>query len=245
MKPVEIIKNKNYAIEIHYDQDAESPREWDNLGTMVCFRRCYTLGDVQPRCIGSWLVNQIIELGLSRDTEAFHGLTNDLYYDDDEAIEKAWKMIDSHIITLPLYLYDHSGITMRTSPFSCPWDSERVGFIYITKEKARKEYGWKLITKSRREKLIEYLVGEVDTYDTYLTGQMYGYILKDISLFSAYCEENDLDVESNIDLEDYLENEALEVDSCWGFYGYNHKESGLLESATSEIPESDRVEIMA
>ena len=30
-------------------------------------------------------------------------------------------------IYLPLYLYDHSGITMNTTGFSCQWDSGQVG----------------------------------------------------------------------------------------------------------------------
>jgi hypothetical protein len=31
----------------------------------------------------------------------------------------------------PLYMYDHSGTTYSTSPFSCPWDSGRVGIIAL------------------------------------------------------------------------------------------------------------------
>ena len=33
-------------------------------------------------------------------------------------------------VILSLYLYDHSGITMNTTGFSCPWDSGQVGWIY-------------------------------------------------------------------------------------------------------------------
>ncbi|MHC4619185.1 MAG: hypothetical protein ACYTEQ_15685 [Planctomycetota bacterium] len=32
-------------VRIEQDPDAESPREWDNLGIMVCFHGRYTLGD--------------------------------------------------------------------------------------------------------------------------------------------------------------------------------------------------------
>ena len=107
-------------------------------------------------------------------------------------------------IILPLYLYDHSGITIATTPFSCPWDSGKVGFIYITKEKARKEYGWKVMTKKRVEQIEKYLQGEVETYDTYLRGEVYR--------FEVY------------------EGEEL-IDSCGGFFGYNHNESGLFDHA--------------
>jgi len=40
-----------------------------------------------------------------------------------------------------LYLYDHSGITMSTSPFSCPWDSGQVGFAYVDRATVEREWG--------------------------------------------------------------------------------------------------------
>ena len=61
-------------------------------------------------------------------------------------------------IVLSLYLYDHSGITMRTSPFSCPWDSGQVGFIYCDKDDIRKNWGVKRVTKKllkQAEELLE------------------------------------------------------------------------------------------
>jgi hypothetical protein len=100
------------------------------------------------------------------------------------------------VISLPLYLYDHSGITMSTGPFGCSWDSGQVGHIYITAEQARKEFGWKHITKARRDQLYQYLESNVAVYDQYLTGDVYGYVIK------------------NADGE--------EIDSCWGFYGDEH-----------------------
>ena len=35
---------------------------------------------------------------------------------------------------LPLYLYDHSGLTLATTPFSCPWDSGQVGWVLIERK---------------------------------------------------------------------------------------------------------------
>lgn len=39
-----------YKVEIAQDELAESPRMWDNLGTMVCAHRNYDLGDVSVSC---------------------------------------------------------------------------------------------------------------------------------------------------------------------------------------------------
>ena len=85
---------------------------------------------------------------------------------------------DEMFISLPLYLYDHSGITMNTTGFSCPWDSGQVGIIFVSKEQARKEYGWKNITKTRYRLIETYLENEVITYDDYLRGNAYGFTVK-------------------------------------------------------------------
>jgi hypothetical protein len=118
-----------------------------------------------------------------------------------------------HVIYLPLYLYDHSGITINTTGFnhldSGHWDWGWVGVIYITKEKAKKEYGWKVLNKQRIEKLEEYLRSEVETYDDYLTGNVYRY---------------------DIELPD-----GEEGDSCGGYYGSDHEKSGLMEAAKHEV----------
>ncbi len=156
-----------YKIEIIQDENPSSPREWDNLGTMICFHRRYSLGDKHD------------------------------FRDSDAATE----FLDSNrkkiAILLPLYLYDHSGITMNTTGFSCRWDSGQVGVIYITKEKIRKEYNMKRVSKQRLAKVKEYLIGEVKTYDQYLTGDVYGYKITEV--------ETD-----------------EEIDSCWGYFGQDH-----------------------
>jgi len=36
---------KEYKIVIDYDNDSESPREWDNLGTIAYKHRNFTLGE--------------------------------------------------------------------------------------------------------------------------------------------------------------------------------------------------------
>lgn len=224
-KPIEVIDYKGYQINIHYDSDPMNPvEEFDQLGTMVCFHRRYTLGHKHnyrdPKAM-------LYELAIEADptvegrTEYWESgmgwasLINGL--EIDKALELAGsnikdiinKAIEKHYIILPLYLYDHSGITISTGPFSCPWDSGQIGYIYITKEKAKKEYSWKYMNKSRIKKIIGYLESQVETYDQYLTGDVYGYIISN--------EDNN------------------HIDSCWGFFGHDYKENGLLEMAENAI----------
>lgn len=129
-------------IRVIHDEDAESPRTWDNLGTMACWHRRYNLGDVQPK---------------------------------QDPREWLRENAPKGSVVLPLYLYDHSGITMSTGAFSCPWDSGQVGWIICTPEQIREEYKKKRISKKMRADVERVLKEEVSTYDDYLTGNAWGF----------------------------------------------------------------------
>ena len=76
---------------------------------------------------------------------------------------------------LPLYLYDHSGITISTSPFSCHWDSGRIGCVLMTRKQAIEVYG----ERWTEEELNTYMESMVETYDDFLTGEVYTVKVKD------------------------------------------------------------------
>ena len=166
---------ENYLIEVIQDESPESPREWDNLGTMICFHGRYNLGDK-------------------------HDYRSGDYSGWDEQRKDIEKK-ENVCVILPLYLYDHSGITMKTSPFGCNWDSGQVGWIVVSKENVRKEFGVKRITKEIIEKVTNILEGEVKTYDQYLSGEIYGYKIYKVTECELGHEHKE------------------ELDSCWGFYG--------------------------
>lgn len=163
-KHMETIQVGSTTIELVRDTDPINPREHDfHLGEMICFHRRYTLGDK-------------------------HKYTSDMFSGWADMRKKLEK---THIM-LPLFLYDHGGITISTTHFNCPWDSGQVGYIAASKDKVRSEYNVKAITPAIRKKVIQVLLGEVDEYDKYITGEVYGYrIFRD----------------------------GEEIDSCWGFYG--------------------------
>jgi len=160
----------SYTYEIVPDEDPISPRDphyAEPFGTMICFHKRYRLGDK-------------------------HELRSDQFSGWDAMREHLEKELSAAVI-LPLHLYDHSGITMSTSPFSCPWDSGQVGFIYVTREKILKEYSKKVLTKALREKATLLLDAEVKVYDAYISGDAHGYVVKDES--------------------------GEVIDSCWGYLG--------------------------
>jgi len=147
---------KNHTIKIDQDELMESSRAWDNLGTMVCAHRRYSLGDIQLK-----------------NSEFWEHI--DLKYMLDGNKENVEKYIEKNIIFLNLFLYDHSGITMNTSGFHCGWDSGKVGIIYVHKDDALKGFSWKKLSKKRLERVYDILRAEVKTYDMYLAGDVYYY----------------------------------------------------------------------
>jgi len=212
MEPCEVIKYRGFNINIYQDDDPIGPREWDNLGTMICWHNNYKIGDKHNfKDTDEFIYDLLNEIGVKSDK-----IDHDLEwcnFNNESFFDKYLDKVNKKCIMLPIYLYDHSGITINTSGFSCSWDSGQIGWIYITYEKIRKKYGWKVITKERREKIKSYLISEVETYDNFLTGAVYGYQIEPTS-----------------------RNRNIECDdSCWGFFGDDHEKSGLLEYAKPEI----------
>jgi hypothetical protein len=127
-----------------------------------------------------------------------------------EELNKLVKRRD--VIALPLYLYDHSGISMSTGrnyPFNCPWDSGQVGYIFVAYENIRKSFATKRLTKKVIKNALECLESEVKVYNDYLMGNVYGYIVK---------------------------RNGGDVDSCWGYIGeYDGKEYGALIAAKEMV----------
>ena len=180
MEAIETTRKGDYILEIFQDDSYDSPRTWDPLGTMVCFHRRYILGDK-------------------------HDYNKDDYSSWAELKETLMESYDAKVI-LPLYLYDHSGITMNTTGFSCGWDSGQVGWIFAPEDRIKKEYNVDVITDDILEKVTNVLKGEVETYDQYLTGDVYGYRVSKVEVCDKGCEHEE------------------ELDSCWGFYGMDSVE---------------------
>jgi hypothetical protein len=160
---------------IEHDQDPCNPRtEWDNLGTIVYAHRGCRLGDIDA----------------TKEYPDANG------WDD---IERAIERENGPCVMLSVYCYEHGGITVSTGTFGCPWDSGRIGVIYVPRSKVLKEWGKKRLTKALRSKVREDLKGEIETFAQYLEGEIYGYVIED--------------------------PEGNHIDSCWGFYGREYCET--------------------
>ena len=192
MEPNELITETvaeiPYTIEVYPDKDPFDPRKaFGNLGVMVCFHKRYSLGD-------------------------YHDLETNMFHNWNEVLGYIQKH-SGPVVALPLYLYDHSGITMNTYGFShCDpgrWDWGQTGWIYVFCHTLRSEFGWKKVTPKRKAYAEQILLSEVESYSAYLEGAVYGYTVKD--------------------------PDGSEIASCWGFYGYDHKKNGLIAHATEAV----------
>lgn len=231
-----------YRYELIRDDDPMNPRECDNLGTMACWHRRYVLGDEQPsESPEEWIRNMsgLDDDQLDTAKERFYNLLANksppqtlsdeiALWDraDSLLLEKCQNLFDRYYLSLPLYLYDHSGVTMSCAAFSCPWDSGQVGIIYVSKERLRQEYSVRAITQAIREKALAVLRAEVEEYDRYLTGDCWGY--------EIYEMDDDPDmIAAGYENDGYCANpppRTRTLDSCWGFLGYEYAEEAAQEA---------------
>lgn len=171
---------EGYTIEITRDEDRyDNSRSWDNLGTMACVHRRYSLGDVQPNT-GQDFLEELS--GLS--DEQIEKLYNKVYDadrrdNDRRYIEALVERCERDYIMLPLYLYDHSALAMNTTGFSCRWDSGQIGYIYVSKDKVRKEYKVSRISKKLHKAVQDILDNEVKVYNAELQDDVYTYSIID------------------------------------------------------------------
>ena len=138
---------------IEQDNDAENPRNWDNLTTLICLHNRYELGDK-------------------------HDYKTENYQSWKE-LEDAINENENPIEIYRLFLYDHSGLRIKIGSFQgllpqghAEFDSGMVGFAIVT-QKSVDEMGTPL------DKIDEQVQGEIETYDDYLSGQVCGFVITD------------------------------------------------------------------
>lgn len=198
---VETLERDGCKVEIHQEEDDTSyadPRGMTQLGFMFCWHPHYTLGDEQF-------------------TQS----------DFDSILAVAEHLRDERKATvlIPLFLLDHSGISMSTgapiigelpSPEdvathgrfigdSAGWDTSWVGFICDT-PKGLEETG----ADPDPTNIVTQLLAEVEEYDTYLRGDIYGYVT-----FDAEDEQTD--------------------DSCWGLLGWEYAQEAANEALDNAV----------
>ena len=247
---------KEYLLTVENDTYSYDPRaKFDNVTTMVCWHSRHSLGDNHDYDGIEDFFQDLCKKVLGKDYEE----TEDLFWRNMFKMLEESNLI--YIKPLNLYEHSGMTIsTSNAYPYNDRWDSSPVGFAYVTKQTVFKEcggipvrdengeymmvehkheghpstYSVKTIPltdenwKERAEMAVD---DEVETYDYYLRGEVYGYTLEEKVHYKdetrcPHCNEI-------IKVDEYDDWE--EVDSCWGFYGSCLEENGILDSISSDL----------
>ena len=138
----------------------------------------------------------------------------------DEYETKLSKDFLAENIYLPVYGYEHSGMSISTGrgyPFNDRWDSGLFGIIAVSKKKIREQYGCRRVSKKLREQVLEILRAEVSTLNQYFNGEVYSYYVAD--------------------------SNGYIVESCCGYYSYEDcEQDAVWEAANLVKKEAERLE---
>ena len=244
-------EGNEYILTVEQDDAAEDPRDWDNVCTMVCFHRRYSLGDTHNYDDADEFFDDILYNVCGMEYEDLEELST----------REKYKLAceSDKIYIKELNLYDHSGLTISTSngyPYNDRWDAGCVGWVYVSKKKAMEEWGGipekdengefikiphehpngnvtysikcSLITEENWKEVAEYhMDNEVKVYDRYLRGDVYGFKLTKKVIEQEICPH------CGEVIREYEDEE--EVDSCRGFYGDCLEENGILGEISSDL----------
>lgn len=178
----------------------EDPRSWDNLGTMLCCHRDYRLGDCNT----------------NRETEEQLAEICRKYGKSDEEIDEMtfaeevqFILNQEDVCGFPLWLYDHSGISISTTRQSA-WDSSFVGLIFVEKDSYLAQMGLKedIYWKVGAEKALE---SEIEIYSDFLEGNVYQWTLYEPTIIITQSMDGK-------ELSRKIDEEGEKVDGIGGYY---------------------------
>lgn len=158
------------------DENAEheSPRNRDNLGKVVMFFNNYSYPN---------------ELDIDKNNQNNReGLKIDLLKLEYDVVK-------------PIYLLSHSGHTIKTTPFSCNWDSWQVWFIAA-----------KIPEGSSFQKVEAILIQEIKVYDQRIRWDYYEFEIKELAEVSGgYDDEEAALMEAKATIDDHIKTNNTNV----------------------------------
>lgn len=143
---------------ISYDHNAESPREWTNLGYFFSKQSRYNSPDGNKHP----LYNIMIETADEADNQDDH---------IKRIIKEAKKQGIKVLAVYPVYCYEHSSIVYRRGTAE-GWDYSNNGYYIITNE-TLKEHG------AKKAEWLKTIDQELETYTQWANGEVYEFTLFD------------------------------------------------------------------
>lgn len=115
-------------------------------------------------------------------------------------------------IVYPISRFEHTEVKYFIGVGS-GFDSGVVGFAIVSKDKVRETYNTKQVYKDKVKEDFEQLL---KLYTDYANGYVFGFTL--------------MDMKQN------------EIDSCYGFYGFDHDTNGLMETVNENLEHETKLE---
>jgi len=189
----ETFEHEGYTIEIWPDGNVENPLKEDEgtLGEWCIFHRRYDIGNSERTAT--------CQEDVTRHTEELQA-----------HCEKTGSIL------LPVYMYDHSGVVLSLESFHgrlpqghAEFDSFQCGWVLIDRDKTKKLLCARAFNEVIKKKARENIEGELTVLNQWLSGDVWGYVIKD--------------------------KDGEQVDSCWNYYGLDTVRDEAKASVNGEI----------
>ena len=226
---------KQLIVTIDEDEWYESPREWDNLGTLYTWDEVYYSPDRHNYSDVLEFLGEILGETL---VEKIHNQ----YTDTNSFMDDISKRMDKlGYILYPVSKYDHS-IVQYFLGVSSGWDTGTIGVIFAEKKKVCEWFNTKKVTQKIREKVAQSFESELELYTDYANG--YGIYCTEIEKFSGeqveicggYYKPDHETIEQCFKLALELDSDLGELSEWKEFNQDEIDEKFLIETVTTVTP---------
>jgi hypothetical protein len=214
-QPIHTESYKGYSIEVFYDELSSlecNPCEYAKLGKVYTWHRRYSIGDPHNFRDTKEMEDAILEEAGKLNAKNRSKALNELIF-----------------VIMPVYMYDHGGRVLSTSPFDCPWDSGQLGWTYVTTKAAKEWFNVSKLKPEHKVKARELLEKELKLLNNWIEGEIYYFDIKnpdgkietDVSGIGGYF---------GADFDDMIEEAKKEIDGI-----VNKKLEDAKYSAASKV----------
>jgi hypothetical protein len=185
----ETAEYKGRTITLTVDDDGTSPRKDDNLATMAFEHKRYTVGDDGGT---DKLIDLVRHSPYYKD--AWEDESSRHYKGEMPQALLAILPKCKDIVAMKVRGYDHGGLTFSVVdgyPFNDQFDSGMLGFAFIERAKMVEVFPElfdkrKSMTKKVIARAIEIITSEVEVYNMYVVGDVWGWTVDDDSCWGYY-----------------------------------------------------------
>lgn len=181
------------TVRIDHDDNPGNPREdFDEASKLALSHKRYDLAD---------------EVGVPWDSFTSH----------QEVIDFLNERFPGGVI-VPVWGYDHSGLALsagdRIGQFADQWDSGQLGYAVI--DAATLESEWTGTDEERRQKAVECIQAELQSYQAYLNGYVYTYAVENargdvVDSCGGFYDIDDAMQEAKASAESYVDSDEAKV----------------------------------